>query len=116
MKFLLTTIMLLLVLSVLTVGCQTSEKPIEQNPSETQIQTVGTEIMTVTKEQLKKVTPKMTYEEVIRILGHGKDIGSGLYVFQYKYTDGQQFTLNFGGWNGIINEEHYKKIRNIISK
>ncbi len=115
MRILLTSIMILLILTVLTVGCQTSEKPIQQNPLETQI-IVGTEIKTVTKEQLKKVTPKLTYEEVIRILGHGKDIGSGLYIFQYKYTDGQQFTLEFAGWNGLINEEDYKEIRNIISK
>lgn len=36
MRLLLTTIMLLLILTVLTVGCQTSDKPILQNPSETQ--------------------------------------------------------------------------------
>jgi hypothetical protein len=61
------------------------------------------------------VTPEMTYEEVIRILGHGKDIGSGLYIFQYRYTVGKQFTLAFGGWNGLINEEDYKEIRKIIT-
>lgn len=115
MKFLLTTILLLLILMVFTVGCQTSEDPKQLNLSETQILNAQTEITTVTKEQLKRITPKMTYEEVIKILG-GKDIGSGLYVFQYEYTDGQQFALNFGGSNGIINEEHYNKIRKMISK
>jgi hypothetical protein len=75
----------------------------------------GTEIKTVTKEQLKKVTPKLTYEEVVEILGHGKDIGSGLIILEYKYN-GQQFTLNFTSYEGLITEDDYKEIQNLIAE
>lgn len=74
----------------------------------------GTEIKSVTKEQLKKVTSRMTYEEVVGILGHGKDIGSGLFIIEYEYG-GQQFTLNFTSYDGLITEEDYKEIQKLIA-
>ncbi|AIQ37114.1 MULTISPECIES: hypothetical protein [Paenibacillus] len=109
MRVLLTATMVLLMLAVFTVGCQNSKNPVQQNSSE------PTEIKTATKEQLSKVTAKMTYEEVISILGASKDIGSGLYIIQYEYTDGQRFTLDFSSYDGLITEEDYKEIRKLIN-
>lgn len=33
--------------------------------------------------QIKKIDMGMSYKEIIKILGHTKDIGSGLHVLQY---------------------------------
>ncbi|XEC94060.1 hypothetical protein AB6A23_22380 [Paenibacillus tarimensis] len=103
------TTLFLLFLMFLMVGCQISETDTQQNPTESfEKIIVGTEIKTVTKEQLTKVTPKLTYEEVVEILGQGKDIGSGLYILEYEY-EGQQFTLNFISYEGLITEDDYKE-------
>ncbi|MNO31334.1 hypothetical protein D3C76_213060 [compost metagenome] len=57
----------------------------------------------------------MTYEEVINILGHSKDIGSGLYIIQYEYIEGQHFTLDFSSFDGLITNEDYEEISELIS-
>ena len=95
MQALIKASVVLLLLRAVMAGCQNSGKGI-------------------TKEQLSKVTDAITYEEVISLLGPGKDIGSGLYVIQYEYTDGQQLTLNFPSYDGTITEEDYEEIRELI--
>ncbi|MGM0880696.1 MAG: hypothetical protein ACQEXQ_06585 [Bacillota bacterium] len=91
MRVFLTTLFLLF-LMFLMVGCQISETGTQQNPTESfEKIIVGTEIKTVTKEQLKKVTPKLTYEEV-------------------------QFTLNLISYEGLITEDDYKEIQNLIAE
>ena len=38
----------------------------------------------VTSEQIKELTPTMTREDVLALLGNTQDIGSGLYVYVYE--------------------------------
>ena len=42
----------------------------------------------VTSEQVRELTPTMTREEVLSLLGDTQDIGSGIYVYVYK-VDGE---------------------------
>src|ERR1700730_9718451 len=106
--------MSMLLLTFLIVGCERTLN----KPSDEQMDVVSTEnqIKTVTKEQLKKISPKMTYEEVIGVLGDSKDIGSGRFIKQYQYKDGEQFTLNYGSSDEIVNDGLYNKIQSLITK
>ncbi len=42
----------------------------------------------VTSEQVSKLTPTMTYKDIIELLGNTVDVGSGIYILQYK-VDGE---------------------------
>ncbi len=42
----------------------------------------------VTSEQVSKLTPAMTYKDIIESLGNTVDVGSGIYILQYK-VDGE---------------------------
>ncbi|MDQ0062714.1 hypothetical protein [Paenibacillus harenae] len=69
----------------------------------------------VTSSQLSQITKDMTYKEIIYALGDTKDIGSGLYIFRYEYENGEYLDFNFGGY-GIISEEDYQDIQNMLNK
>ncbi|MCR2805801.1 hypothetical protein [Paenibacillus soyae] len=71
---------------------------------------------TVTQEQLKKITPQMTYAEAIIVLGESEDIGSGRYIMQYQVKDGEMFTLNYGSPDETISEEAFKQLQSLITK
>ncbi len=45
-------------------------------------------IAQVTSEQLLKLTPSMTYKDIIEILGNTVDVGSGIYILKYE-VDGK---------------------------
>ena len=45
----------------------------------------------VTSEQIKELTPIMTREDVLSLLGNTQDIGSGIYIYLYKVD--QQYLL-----------------------
>ena len=45
----------------------------------------------VTSEQIKKLTPTMTREDVLSLLGDTQDIGSGIYIYLYEVD--QQYLL-----------------------
>ena len=42
----------------------------------------------VTSEQVSKLTPTMTYKDIIEVLGNTVDVGSGIYILQYE-VDGE---------------------------
>ncbi len=42
----------------------------------------------VTSEQVSKLTPTMTYKDIIKVLGNTVDVGSGIYILQYE-VDGE---------------------------
>ncbi len=43
-----------------------------------------TPIAKITSEQILELTPSMTYEDIINILGETQDIGSGIYILVYE--------------------------------
>ena len=49
---------------------------------------VTDEITKVTSEQVLKLTPSMTYKDIVEILGNTIDIGSGIYILKYE-VDGK---------------------------
>lgn len=107
------TMLSVLLLTLFLVGCLDSDKSPNKR---TDIVSTENQTKTVTKEQLKQISPKMTYEEVIGILGDSKDIGSGRFIKQYQDKDGELFTLNYGSSKDIISDEEYKKLQSLITK
>lgn len=73
------------------------------------------EIRKVTSSQLSQITKDMTYKEIINALGNTKDIGSGRYIFRYEYENGEFLDFNFGGYDGIISEQSYLAIQNMLN-
>lgn len=107
------TMLSVLLLTIFMVGCLDSNKSSDKR---TDIVSTENQIKTVTKEQVKQISPKMTYEEIIGVFGDSKDIGSGRFIKQYQDKSGELFTLNYGSSKDIISGEEYKKLQSLIAK
>lgn len=67
----------------------------------------------VTSEQIKKLTPTMTREDVIALLGNTQDIGSGMYVYIYEVDRQYLLHIPFSGDDaqlGVTGEELLKAL------
>lgn len=51
----------------------------------------------VTSEQIKELTPTMTREDVLALLGNTQDIGSGMYVYVYEVDRQYLLHIPFAG-------------------
>ena len=51
----------------------------------------------VTSEQVKELTPTMTREDVLALLGNTQDIGSGMYVYIYEVDQQYLLRIPFAG-------------------
>ena len=51
----------------------------------------------VTSEQIKELTPTMTREDVLALLGNTQDIGSGMYVYLYEVDQQYLLRIPFAG-------------------
>lgn len=71
-------------------------------------------IATVTTQQLKRIKPDMTYQEVLNRLGSTRDIGSGRYIMIYGHFSGKELFLNFGSYEERISDETMKQIKNLL--
>jgi hypothetical protein len=107
------TMLSVFLLTFFMIGCLDSDTSTDK---QTDIVSTENQIKTVTKEQLKKISPQMTYEKAIGVLGDSKDIGSGRFIKQYQDKDGEQFTLNYGSPSDTLSGEEYKKIQSLITK
>jgi len=51
----------------------------------------------VTSEQIQKLTPEMTYKDIILRLGETKDIGSGIYILVYEVDENYLLKISLKG-------------------
>lgn len=58
---------------------------------------VTTSMTKVTSEQIRELTPYMTYNDVINALGETQDIGSGLYILVYEVDNKYFINIPFSG-------------------
>lgn len=116
-----------LVFVVLLAGCSNSDTNANDIPvssDETtgndklpEILGLTNEITRVTSSQLRQITSKMTYNDVINVLGNTKDIGSGIWILQYEYETGDMLQLNIiNGPESIIDEGDYQEIQDMLSQ
>ena len=67
----------------------------------------------VTSEQVRALTPDMTREEVLALLGGTQDVGSGIYVYFYEVDGKYQLRIPFAGDGaqlGVTGEELLKSL------
>ena len=67
----------------------------------------------VTSEQVRALTPDMTREEVLALLGGTQDVGSGIYVYVYEVDGKYQLRIPFAGDGaqlGVTGEELLKSL------
>lgn len=68
----------------------------------------------VTSEQVKRLTPTMTREEVIAELGETADVGSGIYIYVYRVDDLYELSIPFTSYDaqlGVSGEMLLKALR-----
>lgn len=53
------------------------------------------DLTNVTREDVEKLQPNMTYKDVINILGETEDVGSGIYILEYKVDDKYILSIPF---------------------
>ncbi|MBD3919215.1 hypothetical protein H8B09_10665 [Paenibacillus sp. PR3] len=116
--------MIILVIVILLSGCSRSGEleirdvpdGANRNANTPEILGLTSEITQVTSSQLKQITNKMTYNDVINVLGNTKDIGSGIWILQYEYESGDSLQLNIiDGPDSIISEGDYQEIQDLLS-
>ena len=56
----------------------------------------------VTSEQISKLTPTMTYKDIIKLLGETVDVGSGIYILQYNVDDEYVIEISFADDNAQL--------------
>ena len=59
-------------------------------------------IKKVTSEQIRQLTPSMTYRDVIASLGETQDIGSGFYILKYEVDNNYFLNIPFSGDNAQL--------------
>ena len=67
----------------------------------------------VTSEQVRALTPDMTREEVLALLGGTQDVGSGIYVYVYEVDGKYLLRIPFAGDGaqlGVTGEELLKSL------
>ena len=67
----------------------------------------------VTSEQVRALTPDMTREEVLALLGGTQDVGSGIYVYVYEVDGKYLLRIPFAGDSaqlGVTGEELLKSL------
>lgn len=67
----------------------------------------------VTSEQVRSLTPDMTREEVLALLGGTQDVGSGIYVYVYEIDGKYLLRIPFAGDGaqlGVTGEELLKSL------
>lgn len=67
----------------------------------------------VTSEQIKELTPTMTREDVLALLGNTQDIGSGMYVYVYEVDRQYLLRIPFSGDKaqlGVMGEDLLKAL------
>lgn len=69
------------------------------------------EAKVVTAEQVKKLTPTMTREEVIAELGETVDVGSGMYIYVYNVEGQGHLTLLFTAQDSQLGVEGERLLR-----
>ncbi|OUS68643.1 hypothetical protein B1748_33435 [Paenibacillus sp. MY03] len=78
------------------------------------VEVMPQEAQSVTTEQLKKVTPEMTFAELLEIIGESTDIGSGRTIRVYRHTGGAEIVLNYVNASETVYPDIYDTIQNII--
>ncbi len=68
---------------------EVTEKILSSKPGNSTVVSIPAK---VTSEQIRKLTPAMTYKDVIKTLGKTQDIGSGFYILVYEVDN--KYTLN----------------------
>ena len=90
---------------VLTIGIMTYRLFSKQNEADiTQIN------------ELYKISENMTYGEVIALLGHEQDIGSGRYIYKYEFRDELELILNFASYEEKLRMEDYLHIKELSKR
>lgn len=93
---------LILISLLLLSACAPSPTPLsieELNQAISPSNTPGA----ISKDVLLKITPEMTYGEIITLLGPSADIGSGLHVVMYTVDEQYRFFLSFSDFTTIAN-------------
>ncbi|MDO5336357.1 MAG: hypothetical protein Q4E89_02700 [Eubacteriales bacterium] len=63
---------------------------------------VGNRPAQVTSEQIRKLTPDMTREEILEFLGDTQDIGSGMHVYVHEVDQEYQVKISFTGDDALL--------------
>lgn len=105
------------ILMMALLGCSNnSSQSNSAKENSNEISGLTNEIRNITSSQLTQITKDMTYKEIINILGNTKDIGSGIYIFRYKYENGEFLDIKMIEHNldARINEELYQYIQTVL--
>lgn len=104
-------------LMIALLGCSNnSSQSNSAKENSNEISGLTNEIRNITSSQLTQITKDMTYKEIINTLGNTKDIGSGIYIFRYKYENGEFLDIKMIEHNldARINEELYQYIQTVL--
>lgn len=87
---------------VLLIACASPAKPMtdEQFFAATNL---SNPTGTLQKSTLLKVTPQMTYAEILTLLGPTRDVGSGLHVLIYTIEDQSRLLISFADFRVAAN-------------